>query len=104
MSGGNHHRTQLVQSDNGIPELITTFQYQHHHITATDTQTLEIRRRHIGIFLQVGISILSGFPFIISPQQRFLVGFLGSPRIYYIITEIKIFGYLNLQVLYKILL
>ena len=35
--GGDHYRPQFMQGDDGEPELIATFQDQHHHIAPSDS-------------------------------------------------------------------
>ena len=44
------------------------------------------------------------FSFIVCPEKSVFIRTLGSPCIYYIITEVKVFGHFYFEVLYKILL
>ena len=54
VSGGNDGCSQFVESDGAVPELITAFQDQHHHVATTDTQTLEVRSSHVRITFHFG--------------------------------------------------
>ena len=54
VSGGDNGCSQLVKGDGAVPELVTAFQNQHHHVTATDAQALEVRGGHVRIALHVG--------------------------------------------------
>ena len=104
VSSWNHHRTKLMQSNNTKPEFDTTLQNKHHHISLTDTQTLEIRCCSIGLFFQFGKCILMFGSLIVCPKNRLLVRLFGCPSIYHIVAEVKVFRNLYLQVLYKVLL
>ena len=100
----NHYCPYLVKGNDREPEFITAFQNQHHLVAMSDTQTLEVRSRHIGIFFQISISKLNMFSFIVCPKKSVFIRTLGSPCIYYIITKVKVFGHFYFEVLYKILL
>ena len=104
VSSRNSHRSQFMQSDDTEPELNTTFQYEHDHIAMADTQTLEIRSRSIGFFLQFGKRILMFHSLVIGPKNGFLVGLFGCPSIYHIVAEVKVYRNLYFEVLSKILL
>ena len=54
VGGRNDGCSQFVKGDGAIPELITAFQNQHHHVPTTDTQTLEVRSGHICVTLHFG--------------------------------------------------
>ena len=104
VSGGDHRCSQLMQGDGAVPELIAALQNQHHHVSATDAEALEVRGRHVRIAFHVGEGELTAFALVIGPEQSVLVGLFGSPGIYYVVAEVEILRYVYFQVLDEILL
>ena len=51
--GGNGHSAQLVEAQNGKPELIMAFQHQHDPVTPLNAQGFEVVGRLAGIFLDI---------------------------------------------------
>ncbi|OAV75832.1 hypothetical protein Barb7_00525 [Bacteroidales bacterium Barb7] len=104
MSSRYDHRPQLVQGNNGKPELIPPLQYQHHHIAVPYPQRLEISRRPVRICLYIGKGEINMFPLVVCPANSpFLRSFL-RPGIHYVISVIEIFRYVYLEVLLEIFL
>jgi hypothetical protein len=56
-----------MQCDDREPELITAFEYQHHHIAMSDPQGLEIRSRLVRIPFQVGKRKINMLSMIVCP-------------------------------------
>ena len=104
MCSGNSHSPQLMQSNNGIPKLIPAFQDQHHHISFSYPQALEIGSRPVCIFFQIRIGILAMFAFIIRPQKSLFIRLFCRPCVNHIISKIKVLRYFDMEVLDKILL
>ena len=104
VSRGNYDGTQLMQRDDGEPELVPPLQNQHHHVAASDAERLEISCRPVGPLLHVGKREVDMFAVVISPAECPLVGLFRSPGIYYIVAEVEPLRHLYLQVLPEVVL
>jgi hypothetical protein len=93
-----------VQCNDAEPELVATLQDEHHHVAVANAQALEIAGRHVGIALHVGKRKLAVLALVVGPKQSGFVGLFGCPGVYNIVSEVEVIGYINLQVLYKVLL
>ena len=67
MSGRNHRSTNLVQSCNSKPELVSALHDEHHHIAALYAKLQEERSRLVAFALYVGKSELMHLPAVVSP-------------------------------------
>ena len=56
-----------MQSDDAEPKFVTSFQYQHDHITMSDAQTLKVGCCLICILFYIRKRELALFTFIIGP-------------------------------------
>ena len=92
-----------MEGDNREPELITTFQDQHDHISTPNTQRLEIGSGLVGISFHIGKGEIDVFTMVVRPAERTLLWLLSRPCVYHIVTKVEILGHLNPQILFEIL-
>ena len=106
---GDNNRAELVQSENGEPELIVALEDNHDHVTLLDALFAQHICRLVAVIFQVAISEYSLFARRIAPEKRTLVRFGSRDSIDNIISKIEIFrafegiiNYMSVFVIYLI--
>ena len=108
---GDNNRAELVQSENGEPELIVALEDKHDHVALLDALFAQHICRLVAVIFQVAISEYSLFARRIAPEKRTLVRFGSRDGIDNIISKIEIFrafegivNYMSVFVIYFILI
>ncbi len=104
MSGRNRDGADLVESYDRQPELHTPAEYEHHHVAAPYAETAEKRSGAVGQILYLGKRVRPFMPLVVGPEQSALVGLLGGPCVDHIVSEIEVVGYVDTEIIDKILL
>ena len=104
MGGWYGHCPYLVKGKHSEPELITTLEYKHDHVTLADAEAHEICRRTIALLLDVAEGKTYTFAFVVSPQQSQLIRFFLCPKVHHVVGEVEMVGYDKLEVIYIVLL
>ena len=106
---GDNDRAELVQSENGEPELIVTLEDNHDHVALLDALFAQHICRLVAVIFQVAISEYSLFTRRVAPEKRTFVRFGSRDGIDNIISEIEIFrafegiiNYMSVFVIYLI--
>ena len=106
---GDNNRAELVQSENGEPELIVALEDNHDHVALLDALFAQHICRLVAVIFQVAISEYSLFARRIAPEKRTLVRFGSRDGIDNIISKIEIFrafegivNYMSVFVIYLI--
>ena len=103
--GGRYaHGAYLVQGDDGEPEFIAAFEYEHHHVAALDAQRLEKRGRLVALSLDVGKGEIDVAVFFVGPAEGLFVRGYASPFVDDVVSEVEIFGYVYMEVFDEIFL
>ena len=102
VGGGYSHRTELVQGHDGEPELVVALEHQHHAVVAAYAETLEKRCSEVGEAFELAEGEASHISGLVGPEQGLARGFLLSPSVDHIISEIEVVGYFHLEIAHHI--
>ena len=87
--GWDHHCSDLVEGDDGEPELIAAFQDQHDHVTLPDAEGLEVRRCLVRLTLHVRECEIYVLALVIGPTKGHFVWVFFRPCVDYIVAEVE---------------
>ena len=99
----NSNSTKFVKSNHGVPPLYPSFQYKHHPVTFLYAHLLKERSASVACVLECAISDMFLLAFIVYPDDCLLIRHLLGISVDYIISEIKILGYIDFEILQEVL-
>ena len=102
VGGRDGHGTQLVQRQDGLPELDVALEDQHHHVSLADAQRLKKGCGPVGEFFQCSKSEILVCSLVVGPAESPFIGMGAGPLIRHIIGEVELLRDLYLIVLREI--
>ena len=85
----DHHCSDLVEGDDGEPELIAAFQDQHDHVTLPDAEGLKIGGGLVRLTLHVRECEIYVLALVVGPTKGHFVWVFFRPCVDYIVAEVE---------------
>ena len=96
--GGYGDGTELMQGKHCKPPLITTFEDNHDHVAMSNAERGKVGCRLVAFAFDVGKRKKLFLTFVVGPDERHLVGLFLCPHVHHVVGEIKILGYVKMQI------
>ena len=104
MGGRDGHGADLMQRNDGVPELIAPLEDQHHFVPAAYAERLEIGGGTIRSLLDLCKSEVDVFAVIVRPTESAPRRLLFGPNIDDVVSVVKVLGYADMEIVFEIFL
>ena len=104
VSGRDSHRAELMQRNDGEPELVASLEDEHHFVAAANAERLEIGGGTIRSLLDLCKGEVDVFAVIVCPAEGAPRRLLCGPSIDDVVSVVKILGYADMEIVFEIFL
>ena len=104
MGGRDSHRAELMQRNDGEPELVASLKDQHHFVAAAYAERLEIGGGTIRSLLDLCKCEVDVFAVIVRPAEGASRRLLCGPSIDDVVSVVKVLGYADMEIVFEIFL
>ena len=104
MGGRDGYGADLMQRNDGVPELVAPLEDQHHFVAAAYAERLEIGGGTIRSLLDLCKSEVDVFAVIVCPAEGAPRRLLFGPSIDDVVSVVKVLGYADMEIVFEIFL
>ena len=104
VSGRDSHRAELMQRNDGEPELVASLEDEHHFVAAANAERLEIGGGTIRSLLDLCKSEVDVLALIVRPAEGASRRLLFGPSIDDVVSVVKVLGYADMEIVFEIFL
>ena len=104
MGGRDGHGAELMQRNDGVPELVAPLEDQHHFVAAAYAERLEIGGGTIRSLLDLCKGEVDVFAVIIRPAEGASRRLLFGPSIDDVVSVVEVLGYADMEIVFEIFL
>ena len=104
MGGRDGHGAELMQRNDGEPELVASLEDEHHFVAAANAERLEIGGSAIRSLLDLCKGEVDVLALIVCPAEGAPRRLLCGPSIDDVVSVVKVLGYADMEIVFEIFL